>query len=93
VRVDYYNLSKYYQPSHYEMFLNLIVLLGILVTATVVLVVTKPSKQALPKPTYTKNQDLDKECQVSASFAREAKAAPLNPNEQEEVESLYTTLK
>ncbi|OJJ23824.1 hypothetical protein BKI52_05595 [marine bacterium AO1-C] len=75
------------------MFFNLIIFLGILVIATVAILANMPGKRTLPKPIYYQNQSLDKECQVSASFAREAKAAPLNPNEQEEVESLYTTLK
>jgi len=75
------------------MFLNLIVLLGILVIATVALVVTRPKKQTTPEPIYSQDQSLDKECQVSISFARKAKAAPLNPNEQEDMESLYTTIK
>ncbi len=76
------------------MFINLIIFLGILVVATVVLVnIKSPSKPTLPPPIYYQNQLLNKECQVSASFAHEAKAAPLNPHEQEEVENLYTTLK
>ena len=75
------------------MFFNLIVLLGILVIATGVILANMPVKRTLPKPIYYQNQSLDKECQVSTSFAREAKAAPLNPNEYEDVENLYTTLK
>ena len=74
------------------MFLNLIALLGILTVVGVVIIATKPGKQTSEKPTYNQCQDLDKECQVSTTFAREAKAAPLNPNEYEDVESLYATI-
>lgn len=75
------------------MFLNLLILISICAAAVIVVVnISKTNKKPLILPVYNNHPNLADEHQVCATFAREAKAAPLNPNENEDVTSLYSTL-
>ena len=73
------------------MFLNLLITLSILTIVGIIINWLTPVQQTSEIPVYN-NQNIIEECQVCSTFVREARAAPLNPNENEDVKSLYSTL-